>query len=296
MARLLGGREVITSLHTSLAARVETLKEAGVFPMLALVRIGERGDDVAYETGACKRAETIGVSVRRCVLPETVSQRALRACIEQLNADPAVHGCLLMRPLPDGFDETALRNVLCPEKDVDGITDLSLAGVFTGVVRGFPPCTAQACMEILHYYDIPLAGRRAVVVGRSLVVGKPLSMLLLNENATVTVCHTRTVGLAQICREADVLVVAAGREGVVGRDCFAPGQTVVDVGIHLGADGRLHGDVDAALAEPAVDALTPVPGGVGLVTSTVLIKHTVEAAERALLGAENGLGTGERPQ
>lgn len=288
MAKVLSGREVIATLHDGLAARVAALKDAGVFPMLAIVRLGERGDDIAYETGACKRCETIGVSVRRCTLPETTTQSELSALLDKINRDPAVHGCLLMRPLPAGFDEASLCNELLAEKDVDGITNLSLSGVFAGERVGFPPCTAQACLEILDHYGIPVGGKRVVVVGRSLVVGRPLSMLVLARNATVTICHSQTADLPAVCREADVLIVATGREGVVGPTCMTRRQTVVDVGIHLDSLGKLHGDVDFALAEPIVEAITPVPGGVGLVTTSVLVKHVVEAAERAaaLRGAE----------
>ena len=281
MTKLLSGKEVITSLHADLSARVEVLKDACVFPMLAIVRIGERSDDVAYETSACKRCETLGVSVQRFLLPENATQDELLRQIERINADSGIHGCLLMRPLPKGFDEDRLRNVLLPQKDIDGITDLSLSGVYANTRQGFPPCTAQACMEVLDHFDVPIAGRRAVVVGRSLVAGKPIAMLLLNRNATVTVCHSKTEALPAICREADILVVAAGRRDVVDKDCFSPGQTVIDVGIHLGIDGKLYGDVHMDDAAPIVQAITPVPGGVGLVTTTVLVKHVVEAAERA---------------
>lgn len=172
-----------------------------------------------------------------------------------------------------------MRAVLAPEKDVDGITDLSLAGVFTGAATGFAPCTAQACVEILDFYQVPLSGRRVTVVGRSLAVGKPAAMLLDRRNATVTMCNSRTQNLAQVCKEVDV-VVAMGKCGAIGGDCLRPGQTVVDVGIHVGPDGRLRGDVRFDEAEGVVSAITPVPGGVGTVTNSVLVRHVVEAAER----------------
>ena len=187
---------------------------------------------------------------------------------------------LLFRPLPRQFDDRTVRAALAPEKDIDGITDGSLAGVFTNTAIGYPPCTAQACLEILKYYSIPLSGRRAVVVGRSLVVGKPAAMMLDRENATVTICNSRTQDLPALCREADVLVVAMGRMGAIGGDCLRAGQVVVDVGIHVNEEGRLCGDVRFAEAEPVVDAITPVPGGVGTVTTSVLVGHVVEAAEK----------------
>ena len=208
------------------------------------------------------------------------SQEELLDVIRQINGDASVHGCLIFRPLPKRFDDRRIQEALAPEKDVDGITDGSLAGVFTNTALGYPPCTAQACLEILKYYDIPLSGKRAVVVGRSLVVGKPAAMMLDRENATVTICNSRTQNLPALCKEADVVVVAMGRMGAVGADCLRPGQTVVDVGIHLNDEGKLCGDVRFAEAEPVVDAITPVPGGVGTVTTSVLVGHVVQAAAK----------------
>ena len=187
---------------------------------------------------------------------------------------------LLFRPLPKQFNDRTVRAALAPEKDIDGITDDSLAGVFTNTDLGYAPCTAQACLEILKYYNIPLSGRRAVVVGRSLVVGKPAAMMLDRENATVTICNSRTQNLPAICKEADVVVVAMGKMGAVGADCLREGQTVVDVGIHVNEKGKLCGDVKFSEAEPVVDAITPVPGGVGTVTTSVLVGHVVQAAAK----------------
>ena len=202
--------------------------------------------------------------------------------IAQVNADPAIHGCLLFRPLPKQFDDRTIRAALAPEKDIDGITDGSLAGVFTNSAIGYPPCTAQACLEILKYYQVPLSGKRTVVVGRSLVVGKPAAMMLDRENATVTLCNSRTRNLPALCQEADVVVVAMGKQGAIGGEHLRAGQVVVDVGIHVNAEGRLCGDVRFDEAEPLVEAVTPVPGGVGTVTTSVLVGHVVEAAEKAL--------------
>lgn len=280
MARILKGAEVNAAINADLTARVAALNARGITPCLAIVRVGERGDDIAYEKGAAKRCEKLGVAVKFVTLPGDVSQDELLAVIRGINEDDSVHGCLLFRPLPRHLDENLIRNTLAPEKDVDGITDLSLAGVFAGKNEGFPPCTPAACMEILRHYGIPLKGKKAVVVGRSLVVGKPAAMMLLGENATVTVCHTKTENMADVCREADVLIAAAGRAGVVGEGFFREGQTVIDVGINVTEEGKLTGDADFAAAEPVVDAITPVPGGVGTVTTTVLVKHVVEAAER----------------
>ena len=208
------------------------------------------------------RCAKVGVAVRCFPLPEQVSQARLMEQIQQINQDSSIHGCLLLRPLPAGLDEETVRNMLDPAKDVDGITDASLAGLVSGSGRGFAPCTAQACLEILQHYAIPLEGKRAVVVGRSLVVGRPAALLLDRANATVTVCHSRTQDLAAVCRQGDILVAALGRAQALRSECFRAGQVVVDVGIHVGADGKLCGDICQEDALQADLAFTPVPGGV----------------------------------
>ena len=282
MAQLLKGAEVVSALNEKIKAEVSALVSRGVVPTLAILRVGEKPDDLAYERGAIKRAETVGVAVRQITLPETVSQESLLAEIERINADDTIHGCLMLRPLPKHIDDLRAREALLPEKDIDGITEGSLAGVFAGIKRGFPPCTAQACMEILNYYGIDPAGKRAVVIGRSLVIGKPVAMMLLQRNATVTICHTKTKDMPSETRRAEILIVAAGRAGVVGAEYVAGRQTVLDVGINFDAAGKMTGDVDFAAVEPIVGAITPVPGGVGTVTTSVLMAHVAEAAKRAL--------------
>ena len=282
MAQLLKGAEVVSALNERIKADVSALVSRGVVPTLAILRVGEKPDDLAYERGAIKRAETVGVAIKHIVLPETVSQESLLAEIERINADDTIHGCLMLRPLPKHIDDLRAREALLPEKDIDGITEGSLAGVFSGTKRGFPPCTAQACMEILSYYGIDPAGKRAVVIGRSLVIGKPVAMMLLQKNATVTICHTKTVDMPSETRRAEILIVAAGRAGVVGAEYVSAGQTVLDVGINFDASGKMTGDADFAAVEPIVGAITPVPGGVGTVTTSVLMAHVTEAAKRAL--------------
>lgn len=283
MATILKGAPVVAAMNERNAALCEQLKAKGVVPTLAVVRVGEREDDLSYERGVIARCGKVGVEVKQFLLPADASQDELLKVIAEINAEDAIHGCLLFRPLPKQFDDRTVRAALAPEKDIDGITDGSLAGVFTNTALGYPPCTAQACLEILKYYDIPLSGKRAVVVGRSLVVGKPAAMMLDRENATVTICNSRTQNLPALCKEADVVVVAMGKRGFIGADCLREGQTVVDVGIHVGDDGKLCGDVRFAEAEPVVEAITPVPGGVGTVTTSVLVGHVVEAAEKTLL-------------
>ena len=280
MARLWKGAPVAAALSERVAAQVERLKQRGVSPALAIVRVGQRPEDLSYERGALKRCEMVGITVKQFILPDTVELTELLHIVEAINQDAAIHGCLLFRPLPRHLDEAAVCAALAPSKDVDGITAGSLAGVFAGSGSGFPPCTAQACLEILDYYGYELTGKRAVVVGRSLVIGKPAAMLLLQRNATVTLCNSRTRDLPALCRGAEILVVAMGKPRYIGADCAAPGQVILDVGIHPDGDG-LCGDVDFAAVESVAGAVTPVPGGVGAVTTAVLMRHVVEAAERA---------------
>ncbi len=280
MAQILLGKEVNASLNERIRTKAEALKEKGIFPTLGIIRVGEKGDDIAYEKGAMKRCSTLGVEVKQFLLPENVTQEKLMETIRQVNEDETVHGVLMFRPLPAHLDEEAACAALDPEKDVDGITTGSMVGVFTGHEKGFPPCTPEACMEILDYYGFDCRGKRAVVVGRSLVVGKPAAMMLLQKNATVTVCHTKTVDMAAVCREADILIVAAGRPDMIGKDYLSPGQVVIDVGINVDAEGKLCGDVNFGEAESIVAAITPVPGGVGTVTTSVLVGHVVSAAAR----------------
>ncbi len=283
MATLLKGAPVAKAISEELSVRVTALVERGVTPTLAIVRVGERDDDLSYERGATKRCDAIGISVRRFVLPADCSQDDLLAVIAEVNADTSIHGCLMFRPLPKTLDEVAACAALDPAKDVDCITDGSLLGVFANRAVGFPPCTAEACIALLDHYGYELAGADVTVVGRSLVIGRPVSMMLQARNATVTMCHTRTRDLAAACRAAEVLVVATGHIGTVGADAARAGQTIIDVGINWDeAAGRLCGDVSFDEVEPLVGAITPVPGGVGSVTTAVLARHVVEAAERAV--------------
>ena len=282
MAKQLLGKEVNADLNQQIIDRVNALKEKGVTPTLGIIRVGEKDADLSYERGATKRCEKLGVDYRKFVFPENVSQEELMGAIDQVNKDRTIHGVLIFRPLPKTLDEKAVIAALDPEKDIDGITDGSMVGVYTGQKKGFPPCTAQAVMEILRHYQYELKGKKAVVIGRSLVIGKPVAMMLLKENATVTICHTKTKDMAAEAREADILVVAAGHRDVVDESFVKAGQIVIDVGINVNEEGKLCGDVSYDKVEPVVDAITPVPGGVGSVTTSVLVSHVVEAAERSL--------------
>ncbi len=279
MAEILKGAPAAAALTERLIARASALREKGVVPTLAILRVGEREDDISYETGAMKRCAKVGIEVKQFLLGADCTCEQLLDAVREINADKGIHGCLMFRPLPDKAMEAAACALLDPRKDVDGMTAGSLAAVYAGKGAGFAPCTARAVMVLLDHYGVELAGKRAVVIGRSLVIGKPVAMLLQQKNATVTMCHTKTADLPGECRRADVLVVAAGKAGVVGAEHVSPGQTVIDVGIHMGEDGKLCGDVRTAEVETVVAAVTPVPGGVGSVTTAVLASHVIEAAE-----------------
>lgn len=281
MAKRLEGAPVAAALNERMARETEALKERDIVPMLAVLRLGSRPDDLSYETGVKKRCAAVGVQVKNVVLPTGVDSDTFFATLEKLNEDPAVHGILMFRPLPPHLDGEKARRMLNPAKDIDGCTDASLAGVFTGTDIGFVPCTAQAAMEILDYYGIDCAGKRAVVLGRSLVVGRPVSMLLMHRNATVTTCHTKTVSMPSIARTADILIACTGKMESIGAEYLRKGQVVIDVGIGWNEDkGKLCGDVKFEEAEPVAAAVTPVPGGVGTVTTSVLVSHVIEAAKR----------------
>lgn len=281
MAELLKGAAVARAITENLRGESDALRALGVTPCLATVRVGEKDADLAYERGALKRCEQAGIAVQRVVLPEDVSQKTLLRELSALGANPGVHGILLLRPLSDRFDDAAVCAAVSPKKDADGVTAASMAAVYSGAHEGFAPCTAEACLALLEHYNIPIDGKRALVIGRSFVIGKPVSMLLLRKNATVSIAHTHTTGLATLCREADILVVATGCAGLIGAEHVRPGQTVIDVGIHTLPDGALTGDVRFAEAEPIVAAITPVPGGVGAVTTAILCRHTIEAAKKS---------------
>ena len=289
MAKRLLGKEVNEALVASLQARTAALKEKGIVPTLGIIRLGENPSDLSYEKGATKRAEEVGVTVKNYILPETATKEEVLAVIDEVNADASVHGVLMFRPLPKHLkaDQDEICNRLAPCKDVDSMTHMSNAGVFEGQALGYAPCTPAACMEILDYYGIDCKGKTAVVIGRSLVVGKPAAMMLMAKNATVTICHTKTVNTAEICKNADIIVSAAGVLNSLTADYVRPGQVVIDVSMNWNPEkitakgkGGMAGDAVFDEVEPIVEAITPVPGGVGAVTTSVLMKHVVEAAEK----------------
>ncbi len=279
MAEVMLGVEVAKAMKTQIIEKVESWKEKGIIPNLTIIRVGAREDDLAYERGAKKRMELTGIDCKVLELPEDISQEKLEEEFQKVNEDPMVHGILLFRPLPKHLNEEPLRMMIDPYKDVDGMSPVNMAKVFSGDLSGHAPCTAEAVMEMLDYYQIDLTGKKVAIVGRSMVVGRPLSMLMLQKNATVTICHTRTKDLPRTLRDAEVLVAAAGKAKMITEDMVGEGAIVADVGINVDEDGNLCGDVDFEAAEKKASYISPVPRGVGSVTTSVLAKHVVKSVE-----------------
>lgn len=275
MSDLLTGREVAAALTVRTKEASDRMREAGHIPELMILRVGSKKSDLSYEKGIRKRAEEAGVEVAVSELPESAAEEEVVTAVQAANQDSRVSGILLFLPLPKGLDERRIVNTIAPEKDMDGATDASMLGIYRGIPEGFPPCTAQAVIEILDYYGIDPAGKNAVIVGRSLVVGKPLSLMLIKRNATVTVCHTKTKNLQEITKRADILISAAGHPRTITAEHVSPGQIIIDVGINFNSDGKMIGDVAFDEVSPIVASITPVPGGVGSVTNAVLLSHAV---------------------
>jgi len=281
MAEVLKGKPVADAIKAELINRVEKLKTRGITPKLGIIRVGARPDDLFYEGGAKKTCQGVGMDSEVFEFPENIDQASFEKAVKEIGAKKDVNGILMFSPLPKTLDERKIRSLIPVEKDVDCLTIGGAAKVFTDDSTGFPPCTPTACMEMLHFYNIPIKGRKCVVLGRSLVVGKPMAMLLLREHGTVTICHSRTQNLPDVCKDAEILVAAVGRAKMVKADFVKPGQIVIDVGINADPDnpGKYCGDVDFAQAEPIVEKISPVPAGVGSVTTSVLCKHTLLACE-----------------
>ena len=255
------------------------MKKKGQSPTLAILRVGVNPSDLAYERGAVNRAEKIGVKTRILELDETSTTDEVLEKIDVLNSDDTVHGVLIFRPLPKHIDDDKVRNRLKADKDVDGIGDVSMAKIYRGDTSGFAPCTAKACIEILKHFDVEIKGKKAVVIGRSMVIGKPVAMMLLNENATVTICHSKSEKLSKIIAENEIVISAVGRANTVTAECTCGNQKIIDVGINVHESGKMVGDVDFENVFGEVYGITPVPGGVGAVTTSILMDHVVRAAE-----------------
>lgn len=272
----LRGKKVSDGIKEYVSKELETLS---FVPKLAIVRVGENPDDMSYERGATKKLKSFGLDVASYVFPQDISDEDFKKAFKDINEDDEVTGILLLRPLPRTINKKDIENMIDPKKDLDGISPINIAKVFAGDTTGFSPCTAEAVIEVLKAYDIELTGKRVTVVGRSMVVGKPVSMLLLKENATVTMTHTRTVDLKKTCSDAEIVVAAAGRAKMLNSDYCGQDAVMIDVGINVDENGKLCGDVDYATLDGKASAATPVPGGVGTVTTAVLAKHLIQAAK-----------------
>ena len=281
MAAILYGKPVAEAITEDVKTRCGALKALGVLPSLAIVRVGEHASQIAYETTAHSRCEKMGITCVSYHFPSEVTQQELLETISALNRDGSVHGIIVLLPLPKHISSRTISNAIDPLKDVDGVTNDSVSSVFLGR-SGFSPCAPNACMELLDYYGYTIEEKKVCVVGRSIVVGRPLAMLLLTRDATVTVCHTFTTDLAAECRCADIVISATGCPGLITAEHVREGQILIDVGITADSEGHLRGDVDFAAVAETVQALTPVPGGIGVVAGAVLTKHVIQAAEKQL--------------
>ena len=274
---------MITMKGAAVSAKLKEQVEKGLetltwVPKLTIIRVGENPDDISYEKGETKKLTSFGLEVESKVFPGDISDEAFKKEFAAINADASVDGILMLRPLPKQINEQDIEKMIDPAKDLDGISPVNIAKVFSGDTSGFAPCTAEAVVCMLKMNDIALSGKRVAVVGRSMVVGRPLSMLLLHENATVTICHSRTASLPEVCREADILTACVGKAAMINHTYVKKDAVVIDVGINIDENGKLCGDVDFADLEGTASAATPVPGGVGGVTTAVLAQHLVRAA------------------
>ena len=273
---ILKGLPVANAINEKLMEQVKSIE--GSLPHLAIIRVGERPDDCSYERGAVKKMDKVGVRCTTYTFDADIDNDTFQAEFDKINENPDIDGILMLRPLPKQLDEKQIENKIDPRKDLDGISPLNLAKVYAGDESGYAPCTAEAVIEMLDYAGIDIKGKRVTVVGRSLVIGKPVSMLLMKRNATVTVCHTKTVDMAGTCKNAEILVAAAGSARMIKKEYVADGAVVIDVGINVDDEGSLCGDVDFDAISDIAAIATPVPGGVGSVTTSVLAKHLVKAA------------------
>ena len=281
MGEIIKGKPVGDSLSERLKNECEDLIKNGIEPKLAILRVGTKANDLSYEKGALKRCEIIGIKTEVTELPDETTQEEYIQVLETLNKDALVHGILAFRPLPKDIDENIIKNIIDPQKDVDCFSPINTAKLMEGDDDGFPPCTPTAVIEILKHYNVPLKGANIVVLGRSMVVGKPVSMLLLAEDATVTICHSKTKNLSQICSNADVLVVGIGKARMVTSDYVKKGAVVIDVGINAKPEGGgICGDVDIDNILQKVSMVTPVPAGVGSITTSILAKHVIKACKQ----------------
>ena len=277
--QIIKGKPVADKISEELIKEVDLLVKEGINPKLTIDRVGARSDDLSYERGALKRCQNIGITTEVLELAEDITQEEYIDVLKRVNDDKNVNGILCFRPLPKHLNEEVIKYVIAPEKDVDCFSPINSAKVMEGDKSGFPPCTPTAVVEILKHYNVDLKGSKVTVLGRSMVVGKPVSMLLLSEHATVTICHSKTKNLSGVAAEADVLIAAIGRAKMVDESFVKDGAVVIDVGINVDEEGNLCGDVDTNAVLDKVSMITPVPAGVGSVTTSILAKHVVKACK-----------------
>lgn len=277
-AKLMLGKDTAVAIKADLDCEIDELKARGIMPHLEIIRVGSKPEDMAYERGAGKRFEKLGIELHVTELPDDVAEEEFEGALIAANKDSLIHGILIFRPLPETLDEECIAGLVAPGKDVDCMSPVNIAKVLTGE-EGFAPCTAEAAIEIGERNGIDFDGKNVTIIGRSMVVGRPLAMMLLQKNATVTICHSHSADIAESCRNADVVISAAGHAGLVTADMVGEDTSVIDVGINAGADGKMTGDVDFDAVAGKAAMITPVPGGVGGVTTSILARHVVLAAE-----------------
>ncbi|ACA43692.1 bifunctional 5,10-methylenetetrahydrofolate dehydrogenase/5,10-methenyltetrahydrofolate cyclohydrolase [Clostridium botulinum] len=280
MTKILYGNEVALKIKEDLNLRMDKLKEKNIIPKLAILRMGNKQDDIAYERSIIKSCEKLNIETKVEELNEDILEEDFLKLMENLNNEKDIHGILVFRPYPKHLNENIINSSIALNKDVDCMHPLNLERIFEGDLDGVMPCTPEAVIEILKYYDIDLKGKNIVIINRSMVVGKPLSMMVLSNNATVTICHSKTIDLPSITKKADIVVTAIGKAKLIKEEYFNENSIIIDVSINVDENGKLCGDVDFENVKEKVGAITPVPKGVGSVTTTLLLKHIVEAAER----------------
>ncbi|SCG83591.1 methylenetetrahydrofolate dehydrogenase [Proteiniborus sp. DW1] len=282
MAEILKGAPVAKTIKERIKSESDVLKQKGVIPTLGIIRMGNRPDDVSYEKGVIKNCESVGIQARVFEVPVDTPMDKFVELLKNVNEDNNIHGILMFRPLPSHIDYEIIKNLIDPRKDVDCMNPLNLEKVFEGELDGFVPCTPKAVIEILKHYNIPLVGANVAIINRSMVVGRPLSMMFLGESSTVTICHSKTKNLPEVTANADIVVAAVGKARMLGKEYFTENSVVVDVGINDAGEGKICGDVDYDNVVSNVKAITPVPGGVGSVTSAILLSHVIIACKNIL--------------
>lgn len=282
MDRILTSNDLAVKLEEDIISRVDKLREKNEVPKLAIVRVGENPNDISYEKSLIKKGEKYKIDIKQVLLDESITTEELKSEIEKLNEDDSVTGMIIFRPLPKHIDEEVIQQTVCWKKDVDCMTPTNLAKIFQGDFSSFQPATPYASMKILEYYGIDLEGKSVAIVNRSMVLGKPMAMMVLGKNGTPTICHSRTKDLKKVLKEADVVVTATGRAKSLTREFLTEDSIVIDVGVSMGEDGKLSGDADFEDLKDYVKGITPRLGGVGKITSTLLMDQIVQAKEKSL--------------